>query len=338
MGKIHSATVGKTEDESLLVLSHEEQNHKADFIVDCLNPRFLAFHTLSNAKVTDRFIISRLTQYDSEFDLFWFPVSLLEATERREHVTGFEVQFDPLLDGSIAEGIHNSDHWDISKLTEDGKITASHRFPHKPKLAMKIERPEAMQTYKDLKDRVPDLLPDIPLNGVIAERTNEELFTFARAHIRSYGKITGRGPDFYSYIQIVDGTLDSYSDVVHGLEEKYWIKFEPRKSKTSSGFTVTGEPFMIEFSREVNLESLIELLFDCKWPFRLMGSPDQIQEDYFSVKAIDLHVNQRISFDIAPDFIRVYLHEGTCGNTIVRLIRSLQHHVDSTLKHPPLFE
>ncbi len=258
MGKIHSATVGKTEDESLLVLSHEEQNHKADFIVDCLNPRFLAFHTLSNAKVTDRFIISRLTQYDSEFDLFWFPVSLLEATERREHVTGFEVQFDPLLDGSIAEGIHNSDHWDISKLTEDGKITASHRFPHKPKLAMKIE--------------------------------------------------------------------------------KYWIKFEPRKSKTSSGFTVTGEPFMIEFSREVNLESLIELLFDCKWPFRLMGSPDQIQEDYFSVKAIDLHVNQRISFDIAPDFIRVYLHEGTCGNTIVRLIRSLQHHVDSTLKHPPLFE
>jgi hypothetical protein len=35
-------------------------------------------------------------------------------------------------------------------------------------------------------------------------------------------------------------------------------------------------------------------------------------------------------------FMRIYLYEGTCGNTLTRIIRSLQHFVDSKLVHPPL--
>jgi hypothetical protein len=68
-----------------------------------------------------------------------------------------------------------------------------------------------------------------------------------------------------------------------------------------------------------------------------MGEPEQLGDDYFSVEAIDLHVGQPVAFEVTPCFIRIYLYEGTCGNTLVRIIRSLQHYVDSRLEHPSLW-
>ena len=76
-------------------------NGSAEFIVDCLNPRFLVFHTISNAEDSDRFILRRLTQYQPEFDLFWFPVAFLERTEARESVIGWESHFEPWLDDNL---------------------------------------------------------------------------------------------------------------------------------------------------------------------------------------------------------------------------------------------
>ncbi len=340
-GKFYSARVRKTEDESLLFLSHEEKHHKAEFIVDCLNLRFLAFHTISNANSTDRFIFDRLTQYQPEFDLFWLPVSLLEAVELRERITGWEAQFDPLVDG---KGFLTGDSPQESEDQEDDasvngnqdEIKPPMRAWDRPRLDMKFEHPDALKTYSELKRSVPDLLPDIPLNAVITERSDEQVQSYARARIKSYGKITGRGPDFHAYLQIVNGTLDNYAEVVQKLEERYWIKLKPHDLESSKGFVLSGQPFCISFAEEINPENLIRAMFDCKRPFRLMGSPEQIEQDYFSVDAIDLHVNQPVAFEIAPGFMRIYLYEGTCGNTLVRILRSLQHHIDSNVDHPHL--
>jgi hypothetical protein len=45
----------------------------------------------------------------------------------------------------------------------------------------------------------------------------------------------------------------------------------------------------------------------------------------------DLHVGQQLRFDIAPDWLRVYLFKGGCGNTVARLASNLQHHFDGAL-------
>ncbi len=340
-GKLYNARVNKTDDESLFFLAHFEQHHKAEFIVDCLNPRFLAFHTISNASSTDRFIFDRLTQYQPEFDLFWFPVSLLEAVERRERITGWEAQFDPLIDGrgflppeGQEDSTSNADEEQIDSGQDE--IKPPMKVIDRPRLDMRFEHPDALKTYAQLKKSVPDLLPDIPLNAVLTERSDEQVQTYARAFIKSYGKITGRGPDFYAYLQIVNGTLDNYAEVVQNLEDQYWIRLLPCNNESSEGFRISGKPFGINFEHRMNPQALIQAMFDCKRPFRLMGTIEQIDEDYFSVDAMDLHVNQRVSFEIAPEFMRIYLYEGTCANTLVRILRSLQHHIDSKLRHPQL--
>jgi hypothetical protein len=176
----------------------------------------------------------------------------------------------------------------------------------------------------------------MPLNAVLAERCDEDETSYARARITSSGKITGRGPDFGSYLQIVNGTLDDYAKIIEGLESRYWLKLDARQRDDTIAVSVSGEPFCIKFARDIDVRRLITLMFDCGRAFRLMGEVDEIGEDYFAVEAIDLHINQPVGFEIAPSFMRIYLYEGTCGNTLVRIIRSLQHSVDSKLTHPSL--
>ena len=339
-GRYYGSQVQRTKDESLLYLQHYEQSHAAEFIVDCLDPRFLTFHTISNATSTDRFIVDRLTQYQPEFDLFWLPVALLMDVENREQVTGWEALFNPLIDdveftdseAADSEGESDREHDPFSEI-ESALPT---RELKRPRLNIHLEWPNALEKYKSLK-ATPSLFPDVPLDSVQAERYDESGVGHVKARIKSHGKITGRGTDFSTYLHIVNGTLDSYASLIRQLESKYWIGLKTHDEHSDLGFKVKGEPFCLSFSFDVDVRQLIKLMFSCLRPFRLMGEPERLGNDYFAIDAIDLHVNQRLAFEIAPRLMRIYLYEGTCGNTLVRIIRSLQHFVDSNLTHPSLF-
>lgn len=344
-GQSYGARVSRTEDDSLLYLVHSEQSYSAEFIVDCLNPRFLTFHTLSKVRATDRFIFKRLTQYQPEFDLFWFPVSLLEDIEKREQVAGWEASFNPLLDivdFEAGEEIIADDDEQTAELEDDPLESAEAVESELPygmlkhtRLRMNIQRPDALQAYRELKYHS-KIFPDVPLSSILAERYDNELETHARARIKSNGKITGRGTDFSAYLQIVNGTLDNYAHVINTLESRYWLGLEPVRLGESVGLRLRGEPFCITFDSEINVELVAAAMFNCDRPFRLMGEPERLADNFYVIDAVDLHVGQPLALEIMPNMIRLYLYSGTCGNTIVRILRSLQHYIISNLKHPPL--
>jgi hypothetical protein len=339
-GQFHNTAVQRTEDDSLLFLRHDENANSAEFIVDCLNPRFLIFHTLSNAKATDRFIFRQLTQYQHEFDLFWFPPRLLQDIEQRERVIGWEAVFDPLLEdrGFVSDEEDSEDQEELED-TDEYLESYEETLPPAPQnhtvLRISIRRPNALDSYKLLKSQ-PDIFSDVPLDSVLAERLDAELDTFARARVKSNGKITGRGSDFMSYLQIVTSTLDNYASVVNAIEERFWIGLEPCIAENSQGLKLRGEPFSIKFNSPFDVKMLVQAMFSCNVPFRLMGTPRRVKDDYYVVDAIDLHVGQPLAFEITPTMMRIYLYQGTCGNSIVRILRSLQHFIDSNLSHPSL--
>jgi hypothetical protein len=72
-------------------------------------------------------------------------------------------------------------------------------------------------------------------------------------------------------------------------------------------------------------------------PQRLWGQP-AVAEGEALVEAVDLHVGQRIGIELGHDWMRVYLHAGSCGNTVARLISNLQTRFDGALAltHPSL--
>jgi hypothetical protein len=106
----------------------------------------------------------------------------------------------------------------------------------------------------------------------------------------------------------------------------------------TGGASFTGMPIGIRFSRPIpDLPAFCEELFSSRAPFRLWGQP-AITEDEALVEAVDLHVGQRIGIELGRDWMRVYLHAGSCGNTVARLISNLQTRFDGalTLTHPSL--
>jgi hypothetical protein len=333
VGRSYGTYVQRTNDDSLLYLAHNELSGKysAEFIVDCLNPRFLTFHTLSKVESTDRFILRRLTQYQPEFDLFWFPVSLLEDVEKREHVAGWEASFKPLLSvDEVEENEESSAEQDDEIIQDEAELIESSET-----LRMKVQRPNALKSYRQLKHY--RIFPDVPLSSILAKRSDDnDPDTSTRAQIYSDGKITAHGTDFSVYLQIVNGTLDNYAHVINTLESRYWLGMTSVRSNDSIGIRLDGEPFCITFDSDIDVDAVVAAMFNCERPFRLMGEPEKITDSYYVVDAIDLHVGQPLALEISPTMMRLYLYRGTCGNTIVRILRSLQHYIISNLNHPSL--
>jgi hypothetical protein len=86
----------------------------------------------------------------------------------------------------------------------------------------------------------------------------------------------------------------------------------------------------IRFSRPIpDLPAFCEELFSSRAPFRLWGQP-AFTENEALVEAVDLHVGQRIGIELGHDRMRVYLHAGSCGNTVARCDGAL------ILTHPSL--
>ena len=81
-----------------------------------------------------------------------------------------------------------------------------------------------------------------------------------------------------------------------------------------------------------NLEVFCESIFSSGEPFRLWGVPTRLAKDFYRVQALDLHMGTPLQFEIGPQFLRVYLPVGSCGNSVVRLYTNLQHHYDSLIQ------
>ena len=86
----------------------------------------------------------------------------------------------------------------------------------------------------------------------------------------------------------------------------------------------------MRFSKPMpNLEKFVSSVFSGAEPFRLWGVPVQLADNFYRVNAVDMHVSHLIIFEISPEYMRVYLPDGSCGNTIARLYCNLQHNYDS---------
>ena len=97
--------------------------------------------------------------------------------------------------------------------------------------------------------------------------------------------------------------------------------------------SISGEPVNILFPRPiVDLEIFCDRVFSCAEPFRLWGVPVRLSNDSYRVSAVDLHVGSEVTFEISPDWMRIYLPKGSCGNTVIRIFTNLQHHYDAQIE------
>jgi hypothetical protein len=321
---------GNVEDTDDAFLSRVFAPATGEFWVDRLQTRFWVFHTIGAGTAAAAWLRDRV-ESRRDTDWMWLPSAHLryiapEALPRR-----VRTEFDgKRLVGSDAAA-------------RDLKVQLS--GSHAERLLDKIA---------DL----PEYKSAVSFNSIEVDIEDPDLGSL-RESVRRWGAFAAHGEQFTHHAQFVQVVIGRYARLVESIEAMA-LQFEPLHITNASrleagsslmstgagkdedhdlgGATFAGMPIGIRFSRAIpDLPAFCEELFSSRAPFRLWGQP-VVTDDEALVDAIDLHVGQRIGMELGRDWMRVYLHAGSCGNTIARLISNLQRRFDGALSltHPAL--
>lgn len=312
LGARTDAHIRETEEEFFFSVDVSWATNSAEFYVDASDTRFWLLHSVSKSVAADR-ILQRVIANDSRLDSAWLPMQLLEQVAEMGFFRGLGLDYD------------RREVPDVDFNSPDAPVEF---------LKMQLWGNRARDVLRVL--RGPNAFADATtLSKVRVKHWHDPAIdqdSFSLDDVKWDGKITARGTSFQSHINLVTTLYRAYATKIKGFEENFSLRYEtarganPKKAPSS----VSGEPLNITFGRPIaDIEKFLDTIFSGSEPFRLWGAPVLLAKNYFRVTALDLHVTHRITFEITPDFMRVYLLDGSCGNTIARLYTNLQHYYDS---------
>ena len=144
-----------------------------------------------------------------------------------------------------------------------------------------------------------------------------------------YGKVVSVGSSFNAHLNLVNKVfLENYKKIItEKIEGDLAINFVSPDGKFVQ---INGEPILIKFQGQIDLQIFIKSVFDGSKPFRLLGFPLVEKNDFVRISAVDLHIGEPLTFDLRPNSIEIYLPEGTCGNTVARFLALFQRHFVAT--------
>jgi len=322
---------GNVEDTDDAFLSRVFAPPAGEFWVDRLEPRFWVFHTIGSSTAAAAWLKDRV-ESRRDTDWMWLPSNHLRYIAPDALPRRVRTEFD-------GERLVSSDD-----AARDLKVQLS--GSHAERL---LDRIAALPEYKSA----------VSFNSIEVDIDDPDLGQM-RESVRRWGAFAAHGEHFTHHAQFVQLVIGRYARLIETIEALA-LRFEPLAEMNAGtlaadsisgtaaimggpgdddlgGASFAGMPIGIRFSRPIpDLPAFCEELFSSRAPFRLWGQPF-VTEDGASVEAVDLHVGQRLSMELGYDWMRVYLHVGSCGNTVARLISNLQTRFDGALSltHPGL--
>jgi hypothetical protein len=319
LGNVIRPRFHRAEEPTLLSVELDVRGERLVIYVDYTNPRYWLLHSMGSSNAMD-WLIERSVKATPELDRAWLPAGLLEHISRMGSFRGLSLDYDrrvvPDVDFQAPEipvEFLKMQLWGNKAGDILGILRAEGAFPHETTLSK------------------------VKIKFWLDGKSDEE---FSLDDIKYDGKTTARGTSFQSHIALISRVYEIYADQIRKLEENYSIK----ASVLDGRLFLDGTPINFLFTRPIaNLETFCESIFSCGEPFRLWGTPVPLAEDFYRVQAIDLHIGSPLQFEIAPEYMRVYLPVGSCGNSVLRLYTNLQHHYDSLVGNEdgegrPIFE
>jgi hypothetical protein len=298
---------GNVEDTEDAFLSRVYAPSMGEFWVDRLDQRFWVFHTLMPSVDAAGWLTAKI-ESRRDTDWMWLPSGHLRNIAPGALSRRVRTEFD----GNRLVG--------IDEPARDMKVQLA--GAHAERLLDKIA---------DL----PEYRSAVSFNTIEVDIADPELGSL-RESVRRWGAFAAHGESFAHHAQFVQLVIGRYARLVESIEALA-LRFEPLSDPAATyfddqgGASLTGMPIGIHFSRAIpDLSRFCEELFSSRAPFRLWGRPT-VRDDWASVEAVDLHVGERLGVEIGHDWMRVYLHAGSCGNTVARLVSNLQTRFDGAL-------
>ena len=153
----------------------------------------------------------------------------------------------------------------------------------------------------------------------------------------SWGKVTYRSPQFSDGLIQIRSIANIYQKATEEIEKRVWLQAEKTKLlDNEQNITLNGTPVTIRFDKPLTpdiFQNFVKATFEeGNGPFRLWGKPIRFGENKIHVYGIDLHLWQRIYFEMNLKGITLVLPKGTCGNTVHRLITNIERYLDPSME------
>lgn len=289
------AGVDETADPDLWVV----RGDKLTLFVDTLDARFWLVHTASSSVQATR-TIHRWLWDTSRFDSCWFTQEFLQSVRREGQPRWFKADFRG--DGYLPAG-DVSDRRLRVQLEGDGADDLFDMLRQDPR----YRTASALAAVGFVVGESPDVAVD--------EVTRYD------------GSFVTHGRSFDTHVGYVAGIVDRYRAEVERIESRHRLRW----TAGDSGVRFDGDVATVQLARPVqDLDQLLASMFSCRDPFRLWAVPRKHGDDFAAAEVVDLHIGEAFSMDIGLDYVRVYLPESACGNTVMRLVTNLQRHYDAT--------
>jgi len=272
----------------------------AVFYVDATDPRFLVLYTNELAETTDILYERLVMSPTNRFDKIWLPTNTLKDIVN--------------LAGNVFGGF--------------GTFFEDYFVPEKsqPDLSMSVTGLKAIDVL-NVVQREKKLRRSLSYSKIRVFRGNS--VSSVTDEIRYTGRIiTVTGDSVDDHVSLVERIRKIYKDLIEDIERS-----SIGTKKVENRTLIKGRAFDLILDREIeNLDQFLDRLLSSTSPFRLWGLRSKISKNMQKIAVVDLHTGDPLDLEITPSLIRIYLPEGSCGNTILRLYVNLQHSFDSAIK------
>lgn len=148
-----------------------------------------------------------------------------------------------------------------------------------------------------------------------------------------HGKATNRSSSFADHRQHVRFVLQVYKRATEQTEQTAWQSQERTEISTGSQVNLlVGAPVLLRFKEALSqqtFDKFISSTFRRKdGRFRLWGNPIHLGPRKVHVYGLDRHLWQPLFLEITDRQMVVIVPEGTCGNTVHRLVTNVQQFLD----------
>jgi hypothetical protein len=296
----HKLRVQETKDKNLLEVSGGD----VGFFFDLLDPRFWIVHTMSNIDVAEE-ALGTLIEDNPHLDFAWPPSDLMRDIQRTGRPMGFAVDFDETA---------------LLPSRED-------RFEDEPNAVVKIRHggTGAEVWLRKLEEFASNVLA---FSMVKFSREDQSTGAYIIQELNERGRLKAAGNSINLHLQVVSMVLHEYKSLILAIEDHARV----RPGIIGTGKTILGEPLVFDFPSPLrDFNAFVRELVSCREPLRMWGIVDEIGSDRVQIEGVDLHTGSRLRFDVTPNYMRIYLGPRACGNTVARLLRNLQAHINSTI-------
>jgi hypothetical protein len=293
--------VHATDDPTLVVLDKEDVRYFIDF----LNPRFWVVHTTGNIDPSEKYL-NEAVRGSWNLDYAWLPTQVLEHLRRGRRFLGFNVDFDQDL--FLSEGVSD-------QLREEAVVFKQRYWGTRGENLYKFLATTPFSSV-------------LCLSAVKYSISDSASGAYIQNELNAQGRIKATGNSISLHLGAVNHLVNLYGEMIQTLEKELGLAFV----RGDGGDELQGYPLTLRFSKPVlDFSGLVGEVLSCREPARFWGVVSHEQRDFVRAEVVDLHSASRLRLDFTPTHIVMYLFRGSCGNSVARLLRIVQEHLDPTV-------